>query len=122
MLYGIPPFYSNSVNNMYRKIIKEKVVFKSSVKTSDSAKDFINMLLRKNPRKRLGSQADSLEVLSHPFFKDFDWSKLLSKEIKPPFKPKVDGDDWIANFDDEFTKEKAKDSVAKVNLDDLKQF
>ncbi len=41
MLYGIPPFYSNSVNNMYRKIIKEQVQFKYKVKVSNEAKDFI---------------------------------------------------------------------------------
>lgn len=40
---------------MYRKIIKEKIVFKRSVQTSDEAKDFINKLLVKNPKKRLGS-------------------------------------------------------------------
>jgi hypothetical protein len=27
------------------------------------------------------------EVLGHPFFKDIDREKLLSKEIEAPFKP-----------------------------------
>ena len=55
MLYGIPPFYSSSVNNMYRKIIREKVIFKNNVKISKEAKSLILKLLSKNPKKRLGS-------------------------------------------------------------------
>lgn len=77
MLYGIPPFYSSSVNNMYRKIIREKVIFKKNLKISKEAKSLILKLLSKNPSKRLGSQADSLEVLSHPFFKPLEWTLLL---------------------------------------------
>ena len=107
---------------MYRKAIREKVVFKKTVKVSDEAKDVIVKLLQKNPKKRLGSQADSLEVLSHPWFSDLDWTKLLEKEIKAPFIPEVSGDSFLKNFDDEFTKEKAKDSIAKVDLNVLKKF
>jgi hypothetical protein len=29
------------------------------------------------------------EVLSHPFFKDINFEKLLKKEIEPEFKPVV---------------------------------
>lgn len=56
MVYGIPPFYSSNINNMYRKIIRDKVAFKSNVKTSNATKDIILKLLRKNPKRRLGSK------------------------------------------------------------------
>ena len=78
-MFGIPPFYSSSVNTMYRKAIREKVVFKSKVKISKEGKDIINRLLIKDQQKRLGSKADSLEILNHPWFKDIDVSKLLAK-------------------------------------------
>ena len=95
MLVGIPPFYSSSVNNMYRKAIKEKVVFKPNVKISKEAKDLIVKLLRKSAKRRLGSQADSLEVLSHPFFKKLDWTQLLARKLKAPFLPEITGEKWL---------------------------
>lgn len=50
MLYGIPPFYSSSVNDMYKKAIREKVLFRKNPETSNDAKDIILRLLRKNPK------------------------------------------------------------------------
>lgn len=79
-------------------------------------------MLEKNPKKRLGNQADSLEILSHPWFEDLDWTLLLEKQVKAPFVPKTEGDDYIANFDDEFTREKPSDSIVKVDLNMLKEF
>lgn len=107
---------------MYRKIIKEKVKFKPNVKISKEAEDLIVQLLNKNPKQRLGNQADSLEILSHPWFEDLDWTQLLEKQIKAPFVPNTEGDAYIANFDDEFTREKASDSIVKVDLNMLKEF
>lgn len=46
----------------------------------------------------------------------------MLKEIKPPFVPKVSGDAWLKNFDQDFTKEDVRDSVAKVDLEKLKEF
>lgn len=57
-----------------------------------------------------------MEVLSHPWFEDLDWSKILDKELPAPFKPKVEGDTFLDNFDEEFTREKAKDSIVKVDV------
>lgn len=48
MLYGLPPFYSKSVNGMYKKIIREPLVFRTTVSISDEAKDIIKKLLVKN--------------------------------------------------------------------------
>ena len=122
MLFGIPPFYSSNVQNMYRKAVKESVVFKPGIKISDNAKDIITKLLTKDQTKRLGSQADSLEVLSHPWFADLDWSKLLERKLKAPFVPEITGDAWLKNFDEEFTKEKARDSAIKMDINLLKGF
>mmetsp|Transcript_1390 Transcript_1390/g.1263 ORF Transcript_1390/g.1263 Transcript_1390/m.1263 type:complete len:111 (+) Transcript_1390:1365-1697(+) len=77
---------------------------------SDEAKDFINGLLKKNVKERLGTgSADSIK--SHPWFKDIDWKKLQDKKINPPFKPKLSNDYDVGNFDDEFTSEEAYNSV-----------
>ena len=89
---------------------------------SPEAKDFILRLLQKNQTLRLGYQAGSLEIMNHPFFKGVNWEKLMSKELKAPFIPKVTGDSWLKNFDQDFTKEDVRDSIAKVDLEKLKDF
>jgi len=60
-------------------------------------------LLNRNPKHRLGAKRDAAELKEHPFFKDIDWSLLSRKEITPPFKPVVESDESVNNFDPEFT-------------------
>ena len=122
MMNGIPPFYDRIQQRMYKKIVKEQVKFKPNVKISDNCKDIILKLLNKNQHKRLGSEADSLEVLSHPWFKDLDWSKLLERKLKAPFIPEVSGEKWLKNFDKEFTDEKVRDTKIKVDFKVIKAF
>ena len=48
--------------------------------------------MTKNPAKRLGcvnSQGGEDAIRAHPFFKDMDWEALESRQLKPPFKPKI---------------------------------
>ena len=46
---------------------------------SDIMKDLIVKLLDRNPLTRLGSVGDVKEIISHPFFKDVDFDKLVKK-------------------------------------------
>jgi hypothetical protein len=47
-------------------------------------------LLDRDPRSRLGAgPSDADEIRSHPYFENVDWEKLLKRQVKPPFKPKV---------------------------------
>lgn len=45
-------------------------------------------------------------MLAHPWFKEFNIEKMMKKELPTPFKPKVEGEDWMDGFDREFTSEK----------------
>lgn len=52
----------------------------------------IFQFMTKNPAKRLGcvnSQGGEDAIRAHPFFKDMDWESLESRNLKPPFKPKI---------------------------------
>lgn len=122
MVYGIPAFYSSNPQQMYKKIVKEDVIFKPGIEFSGDGKDIVTKLLNKDQFKRLGTTGDSLEVLSHPWFKPIDLPKLLSKQLKAPFIPDTSGDSWVKNFDSEFTREKPRDSEITVNPEDLKSF
>ena len=125
MVSGIPPFYNQNRKVMYQKIVKEQVVFRSSVTLSDLCKDIVLNLLEKDPLKRLGSVNDSLEVLSHPWFKDIDFELLTQRKLKAPFLPDIKN--WEKNFDKEYIAMKiGEDNLAdekdKVELSVLEKF
>ncbi|MCP9265241.1 PKN1 [Dirofilaria immitis] len=97
MLVGEPPFSGEDEEEIFDSIVNDD-------------------LMRKNPEKRLGSgQNDALEVKQQRFFKhvNWDWDKLLKKEIKPKFVPHVRNPEDVSNFDEEFTKETPRFSSAK---------
>lgn len=62
-------------------------------------------LLEKNPTKRLGFKEDAEELKRHKFFKKINWKKLKEKASKAPMVPKVDGEDDVRQFSEDFTKE-----------------
>lgn len=111
MLTGLPPFYSEDVNEMYRKILHEPLMFPPDVRPD--ARDLLTRLLRRNPYERLGYGAHgAAEIKNHPFFtKHLDWNQLLAKKVQPPYKPGVASAFDTSNFDPEFTNEPALDSV-----------
>ena len=111
MLTGLPPFYSEDVNEMYRKILYDPLVFLPDVRPD--ARDLLRRLLERDASKRLGSPpGGAMEIKNHPFFtKHIDWSMLLAKKVRPPFKPGVASAFDTSNFDPEFTSEPAMDSV-----------
>ena len=46
-------------------------------------------MLNRDAKQRLGAKGQANEVLSHPWFIDLDKEKMMRKQVKPPFKPKV---------------------------------
>jgi serum/glucocorticoid-regulated kinase 2 len=108
---GIPPFYSQNVNEMYNKI--QHGVLRFPPFLSEECKSLIVGLLNRDPNKRLGSHNDVDDIHHHAFFKVLDWDKLYRKEIDPPYKPNVKGVGDVSNFDDTFTSEPVVDSLAQ---------
>ncbi|WRT68083.1 uncharacterized protein IL334_005058 [Kwoniella shivajii] len=102
MCCGWSPFYAEQTQEMYRLICYGKIRFPKHV-IDDDGKQFVKGLLNRNPQNRLGARAGTAELKEHPFFKSIDWDLLYKKQITPPFKPIVDSDESVANFDPEFT-------------------
>ncbi|KAH8114738.1 Pkinase-domain-containing protein [Phellopilus nigrolimitatus] len=111
MLSGLPPFYDESPDIMYKKIVNNPLVFSDVV--GSEAQSILTSLLIRDPTKRLGVNGAE-EIKRHPFFhKHIDFGKLLAKKIQPPFKPKVASAVDVSNFDEVFTSEEPLDSVVE---------
>ncbi|PWN27071.1 kinase-like protein [Jaminaea rosea] len=102
MCCGWSPFYAEDTQQMYRNICFGKIKFPRGA-IGDDGKQFVKGLLNRNPKHRLGAGRDAQDLMEHPFFKDIDFEALARKQLTPPFKPLVESDESVANFDPEFT-------------------
>ncbi|KAJ3042465.1 hypothetical protein HDV00_007235 [Rhizophlyctis rosea] len=110
MTTGLPPFYSENTNLMYKKILHNQLLFPPGF--SEKAQFVVRGLLERDPKKRLGGGPDDGEAIKRQaFFADVDWNKLLKKEVTPPFKPKVESETDTSNFDPIFTAALPVDSL-----------
>ncbi|TKA31279.1 hypothetical protein B0A50_02124 [Salinomyces thailandicus] len=112
MLTGLPPFYDENTNEMYRKILAEPLHFPGPEIVPPAARDLLTRLLDRDATRRLGSNGAS-EIKAHPFFHSIDWRKLLDRKYEPSFKPNVLDELDTANFDKEFTSEAPTDSYVE---------
>ncbi|CAD8068434.1 unnamed protein product [Paramecium sonneborni] len=98
LITGLPPFYSRNTDEIYQKILNQKLSFPSQIPMSSLLKDLLSNLLAKTPKKRIDN-IDSL--LKHPWMTQWSeknlYKDLLLKKIEPPFKP----DFFSFNFDEE---------------------
>ena len=83
---------------------------------SKCAKDLIEKLLNSNPRERIGYNG-SAEIMNHEFFKDIDFDKVIIKQYKPPFIPKLDSEGDLRYFDKGFTEENVESFPDKKILE-----
>ncbi|KAJ3156833.1 hypothetical protein HDU86_003599 [Geranomyces michiganensis] len=110
MTTGLPPFYSENTNLMYKQILHNQLLFPPGF--SECAQLLVRGLLERDPRARLGGGAeDAAEVRRQPFFQNVEWDKLLKKQVTPPFKPKVESETDTSNFDPAFTDSLPVDSL-----------
>ncbi|KAJ1722590.1 Serine/threonine-protein kinase Sgk2 [Coemansia erecta] len=132
MLTGLPPFYDQDNNTMYRRILHEPLRFPATlppplrgngaynescgivpgVGVGKLAQDFITRILDRDPQKRLGHGVFGTEnVKRHVFFHGIDWVKIHRQEYAPPFVPKVSSIFDLSNIDPEFRNEPIPESI-----------
>jgi serine/threonine protein kinase len=100
MLAGIPPFYDENTNRMYRRIISEDIQYPSDF--SPQARSLIGALCDRNPSTRLGSsEQDVEEIKSHPFFASLNWQSVYDRKYTPEWIPHIAGEQDTHNFDPE---------------------
>ncbi|EDQ86882.1 uncharacterized protein MONBRDRAFT_10624 [Monosiga brevicollis MX1] len=113
MLTGLPPFYDQDTQEMYRRILFQPLTFPEEV--SLKAQDLITQLLQRNPSARLG-RLSAKEIQRHLFFKDMDWAALEKKQLEAPWKPRIGDELDTSNFDEEFTRMRAVDTPLQDTL------
>eukprot|EP00056_Hartaetosiga_gracilis_P004814 m.78310 g.78310 ORF g.78310 m.78310 type:complete len:734 (-) comp11950_c0_seq1:216-2417(-) len=102
MLVGDSPFEGDDEDELFDQILTHKVDFPARLNAE--SKSFLNGLLVRDPRKRLGcSRSGQEDVKAHPFFKGIDWDKLEKRQITPPYIPTVKDPRDASCFDPEFT-------------------
>ncbi|CAA7018528.1 unnamed protein product [Microthlaspi erraticum] len=85
MLYGTTPFKGGTKEQTLRNIVSnDDVAFPLEVEEDGvtEAKDLIEKLLEKDPRKRLGCARGAQDIKRHPFFEGIKWP--LIRNYKPP--------------------------------------
>jgi serine/threonine protein kinase len=95
MLTGLPPFYSQDVQEMYKNIMTQPLVFPDDV-VSEAARDLLTDLLKRDVSTRL---VDPVKMRKYAFFKSVDWVALLARAVDVPYVPPV-ADKTDINFID----------------------
>lgn len=103
MMVGDAPFRGNNTKKVQENIVKQKLALPYFL--SPDAKDLLTRLLKKDPKKRLGSRmpGDLAIIKGHRFFRHIDWKKLAARELEPPIQPMITDPELAENFSEEFT-------------------
>nr|CAD79354.1 cGMP-dependent protein kinase [Paramecium tetraurelia] len=70
---------------IYEEIMNTQIKYPTFLKDRH-AKKFMEQLMNRQPETRLGASYSALKA--HQWFDDFDFDKLFSRELKPPYLPK----------------------------------
>lgn len=118
MLVGEPPFSGADEEEIFDSIVSDEVHYPQFLSIESIA--IMRRLMRKNPEKRLGAgEDDAKEIKKQRFFVhiQWEWEKLLNKQIRPKFVPNISHPEDVSNFDEEFTRELPRFSNAKAKRD-----
>ncbi|XP_050612621.1 ribosomal protein S6 kinase beta-2 isoform X4 [Macaca thibetana thibetana] len=88
MLTGSPPFTAENRKKTMDKIIKGKLALPPYL--TPDARDLV--------KKR------------HPFFRHMNWGDLLARRVDPPFRPCLQSEEDVSQFDTRFTRQTPVDS------------
>lgn len=88
IIFGKVPFGSDEEDpkTVYEEIIEFNLDLKANPYPGGNYKNLIEQLLSVNPAARLGGSMEKLK--SHVWFNNFNWNRLVSRQLKPPFVSK----------------------------------
>lgn len=107
MLIGQSPFHGDDEDDLFHSILHDTPRYPHSM--PKEAATMLSLLFERNPAERLGMPGcHNGPIRSQPFFRNIDWDKLESRQVPPPFRPKIKHDADSSNFDSDFTSEHAR--------------
>ena len=99
LMYGHRPYLGKTKHEVKQLILTRQAEIEYEDLPegfSNETADFINKLIQRKPKNRLGKDSIN-EVIGHPWFNGFDWDNANKKKLKAPYLPKI-GD----NFDKKY--------------------
>ncbi|CAF1261292.1 unnamed protein product [Adineta steineri] len=116
MLFGEPPFYSDTLKDTYAQIMKYgrnkiPLSFPDDTEVSDNAKDLLEKLLCP-ASNRLGKNGIN-DFKKHPFFISINWNNL--RQSIPPYPPNKQKPTDTTCFDDVDVETYIKDFEASIS-------
>ncbi|KAF5920830.1 hypothetical protein HPG69_006141 [Diceros bicornis minor] len=106
---GPPPFTAENRKKTMDKIIKGKLALPPYL--TPDARDLVKKFLKRNPSQRMGGgPGDAADVQRHPFFRHINWDDLLARRVDPPFRPCLQSEEDVSQFDTHFTRQTPVDS------------
>ncbi|XP_050831226.1 ribosomal protein S6 kinase beta-2 isoform X6 [Serinus canaria] len=104
-----PPFTAENRKKTIDKILKGKLVLPPYL--TPDARDLLKKFLKRNPSQRVGGgPGDAADVQKQPFFRHINWEDLLARRLDPPFKPCLQSEEDVSQFDTRFTRQTPVDS------------
>lgn len=118
LLFGVPPFRDDNLNNLYKKIIFNTADFHfDEITISEDAQNLISLMLEKNSKKRIGLQ----EIKKHPFFKDISFEQIFLQIIESPIQPTPQGDFEFSYVDPDYLELNPRDSIVPADVPMIKE-
>ena len=88
LIFGKRPYSNMQKTALQKEILSNEVQIKSKELPEDytqNCKNFINNLLKRKPKERLGSQ-NIQQIYNHPWLSDIDFKLIYNKKIKSPLE------------------------------------
>ena len=117
LLSGKPPFHEGSTDRILDLISNANVRFDNKIKVSSVTRDFINKLLKKSPKERIG-QNEFNQITTHHFFQNVNVKSIENKKLTANLMPNIT-EDPIANFEAIFTNQEIENFEESTNPDEI---
>ena len=88
MITGFSPFYGNDEDELFYNIQNTNPTYPSTM--SIEAQSVLKLFLLREPTIRLGMpNCQQGKIRDQQFFKRLDWDRVESRQIEPPYKPRL---------------------------------
>jgi hypothetical protein len=123
--FPIPPIDNialDRLNSLYSEYLTDiernaNVRFNSKIKASSVTRDFINKLLKKSPKERIG-QNEFSQITTHHFFQSTNVNAIVNQKFTPPLMPNIT-EDALENFEAIFTNQEIEDFEESTNPEEI---